>query len=131
MKKFLIVLAVLAVAGFFGYKKLDSRALEAHSRERVEGMLKGLQAGTLADEQEAMGYWRIGHPEPASDANANAFARFRGEGQLGEVKSFTIVSTQLIPASSATGRSVEISATINGKPVRLRAKHKQPLEWIP
>ncbi len=130
MRKFLIIMAVLAVAAFFGYKKLDGRALEANSRTRVESMLKNLQSGSLADEQEAMGYWRIGHPEAASESNVNAFARFRNEGPLGEVKSFAIVSTQLTPASSATGRSVEITVDVNGKPLRLRARHKEPLEWI-
>ena len=130
MRKFLIVIAVLAVAGFFGYKKLDGRALEENSRTRVEGMLTSLRSGSLADEQEAIGYWRVGHPEAASEANANAFARFRAEGPLAEVKSFTIVSTQLIPASSADARSVEITVDVNGKPLRLRARHKQPLEWI-
>ena len=130
MKKFLIVIAVLAVAVFFGYKRLDGRALEANSRGRVEGMLKSLQSGTLADEQEAIGYWRVGHPEAANEANANAFARFRAEGALGVVTSYAVVSSVLVPGSSADTRSVEIAVNINGKPFRLRARHKQPLEWI-
>ena len=92
MKKFLIAVVVLAAAGLVGFKKLDNSAFERNSRLRVENMLKNLQTGRLADEQEAIGYWRVGHPEAATEASVSAFARFRAEGSLGEVKSFSIVS---------------------------------------
>lgn len=130
MKKFLIVTVVLAAVGFVGFKKLDNSALERSSKQRVEGMLKGLQSGSLADEQDAIGYWRVGFPEATTEAATNAFGRFRSEGGLAEVKSFSVVSTQLVPGTDTVARAVEVTAEINGKTVRLRARHKQPLEWI-
>ena len=66
----------------------------------------------------------------ATEAATNAFGRFRSEGGLAEVKSFSVVSTQLVPGTDTVARAVEVTAEINGKTVRLRARHKQPLEWI-
>ncbi len=130
MKKFLLVVVALALVGFQGYKILDRRAFEENSRKRVQGMFDSLRTGVLADEQEAIGYWRVGHPEASNEENANAFARFRSAGKLGAIQSFELVSSQVVAASDSYARSVEITCEVNGKTLRLRARHHQPLEWI-
>jgi len=130
VKKFLLAVVVLALVGFQGYKVLDRRAFEENSRKRVQSMFDSLKTGVLADEQEAMGYWRVGHSEVANEENASAFARFRAAGKIGTVQSFEIVSSQVVGASDTYARSVEITCEVNGKTLRLRARHHQPLEWI-
>jgi hypothetical protein len=129
MKKLILAVVVLAVAGFQIYKVTDRKAFEENSRKRVLSMMESLQRDTIPDEQDAIGYWRIGHPEVAREENVNAFARFRATGGLGPVKTFSIVSSQLVDASDTYARYVEITCMVNGKQLRIRARHHQPLEW--
>ncbi len=93
-------------------------------------MFDNLKSGSLADEQDAIGYWRIGHPEVANSESVAAFGRFRSEGSLGAIQSFSLVSSQVVAASDSYARSAEVTCQVNGKTVRIRARHKQPLEWI-
>lgn len=130
MKKFLIFVVVLAIVGFQGYKILDRRAFEENSRKRVEGMFENLKSGNLADEQDAIGYWRVGHPEAASQDSVNSFARFRSAGNFGAVQSFGIVSTETGAASDSYARYIDLTCQVNGKTLRIRARHHQPLEWV-
>lgn len=129
MKKFLVVVIVLGFAAFYGYKILDRKADERHARERVSLMFERLKSGTLADEQDAIGYWRVGHPEVASEASANDFARFRGARQIGRVQSFNLVSSAVVEGSDAFQRHVDIVCNVNGRPLKIRATHGFPLEW--
>ena len=130
MKKFLIVVVVLGIVAVQGYKILDRKADERNARQRVSLMFERLKSGTLADEQDAIGYWRVGHPEAASQETANLFARFRGERNIGRVDSYSFVSSKLVEGGDASQRYVDIDCTVNGRPLRLRATHAFPLQWI-
>jgi hypothetical protein len=130
MKKFLVIVIVLGFAAFQGFKILDRKAEERNARERVSLMFERLKTGVLADEQDAIGYWRVGHPEPASDSSANEFGRFRSQGKLGRIESFTLVSSRLYELNDASQRHVDIVCTVNGRQVKIRAVHGLPLEWI-
>lgn len=130
MKKFLLIVIVLGFAAFQGYKILDRKADERNARQRVSLMFERLKSGTLADEQDAIGYWRVGHPEAATQESANEFERFRSEGKLGRVESFTLVSSQIVELGDASQRHVDIVCNVNGHPLKIRAVHAFPLKWI-
>lgn len=130
MKKFLLIVIILGFAAFQGYKVLDRKADERHARQRVSLMFERLKSGTIADEQDAIGYWRVGHPEPASEASANDFARFRGGRKLGRVESFTLLSSQIVERGDASQRQVDIICNVNGQQLKIRAVHASPLQWI-
>ena len=129
MKKFLLIVIVLGFAAFQIFKYTDRKAFEENSRKRVQAMFEGLQRGDTASEQDAIGYWRIGHTEAPSQDSVNGFARFRSAGSLGGVQSFSIVSTQLVDASDTYTRYVDVTCLVNSKTLRIRARHHQPLEW--
>lgn len=130
MKKFLLVVIVLGIAAFQGFKVLDRKADERNARQRVSLMFERLKSGTLADEQDAIGYWRVGHPEAASEGTANEFSRFRAEGKLGKVESFTLLSSQVVEGSDASQRHVDVVFDVNGQQRKIRAVHAFPLKWI-
>jgi len=130
MKKFLLIAIVLGFAAFQGFKVLDRRADERNARQRVSLMFERLKSGTLADEQDAIGYWHVGHPEAASEATANEFARFRADRKLGRIESFTLLSSQLVELSDASQRHVDIICNVNGTQLKIRAVHAFPLQWI-
>lgn len=130
MKRFLLIVIVLGFVAFQGYKVLDRKAEERNARQRVSLMFERLKSGTLADEQDAIGYWRVGHPEPATEASANEFSRFRSERNLGRVESFTLLSSQLVELGDASQRHVDIICTVNGHQLKIRAVHTFPLQWI-
>ena len=129
MKKFILFLVVAGVLAVQGYKILDRKADERNSRERISKMFERLQSGSLADEQEAIGYWRVGHPESASEETANAFARFRARKGLRKIETYAITSSHVVDGSGAA-RSIEFVCLVNGRELRIRARHGFPLEWI-
>jgi hypothetical protein len=130
VKKFLLFAAIVGIIVVQGYKVLDRKAEERNAHQRVSLMFERLKTGILADEQEAIGYWRVGHPESPSDETANAFAKFRGQRNLSRIESYSIVSSQLIEGNVALGRHVDFQCVVNGRPLRIRATHKLPLEWL-
>ncbi len=129
MKKFLLIVIVLGFVAFQGYKILDRKADERNARQRVSMMFERLKSGTLADEQDAIGYWHVGHPEAASEATANEFARFRAERKIGRVESFTLLSSKLVELGDASQRHVDIICDVNGQQLNIRAVHAFPLQW--
>ena len=130
MKRFLLFALVLGVLGFQGYKTLDRRADERNARERVSLMFERLKSGSLPDEQDAIGYWHVGHPETASTETANGFAKFRAQRNIGPVESYSIVSTRVSETGTAASRYVDVVCTVHGRDLKIRAVHKFPLEWI-
>jgi hypothetical protein len=130
VKKFLLVALILGVLGFQGYKVLDRKADERNARERVSLMFERMKSGSLPDEQDAIGYWHVGHPETASTETANGFARFRAQRNVGRVETYSIVSTQVSEGGIAASRYVDIVCVVNGRDLKIRAVHKFPLEWI-
>jgi hypothetical protein len=126
----LLAIVILGIAAVQIFKMTDRRAFEESSRKRVQLMLENLQAGGTSYEQDAMGYWRVGHPKTANEDKANDFARFRSQGGLGGVQSFSITSTKLNEATNTYDRYVEIAFVVNSKPLRVRAKQARPLEWV-
>ncbi len=130
MKKFLLIAVVLGVVAFQGYKILDRKAEERNARQRIATMFERLKGGTLADEQEAIGYWRVGHPEVPSEESVNLFARFRAKRGLGKIESYTVVSSRVAEGGDTSQRFIDFVCTVNGREVKIRARHGQPLEWI-
>ena len=130
MKKFLLFLVVVVVLGFQGYKVLDRRTEERSARERVSLMFERLKSGSVPDEQDAIGYWHVGHPETASTETVNGFAKFRAQRNLGRVDSYSITSSEVHEGDAARSRYVDIVCSVNGKDLKIRAVHKFPLEWV-
>ena len=130
MKKFLLFVVVVGIAAFQGYKSLDRKAEERNARERIGLMFERMKSGSVPDEQDAIGYWRVGHPETASGETANAFAKFRGERSLSRVDSYSIGSSQVVEGGDAAQRHVDVTCTVNGRELKIRAVHNFPLQWI-
>ncbi len=130
MKKILLFVVIAGVVVVQGYKVLDRKAEERNAQQRVSLMFERLKTGVLADEQEAIGYWRVGHPEATDESMVSAFSAFRKERGIGRVETFSIVSSQLFEGAEAQLRYVDFLCTVNGRQLRIRARHKLPLEWI-
>jgi hypothetical protein len=130
MKKLLVVL-VLGIAAFQVYKISERKTFESHTKKRVEGMLANLQKGRVADEQDAIGFWKIGRPMAPAESDSNEFANFRSRGGLGAVQSYSITSATYAPADSTEGEHVDVAFVVNGKPMKIRARPVGALEWAP
>lgn len=130
MKKILFVALVVVVAGVYGFRELDTRAFERHSRNRVQGMLASLQAGGRGGERDAVGYWRRGDPDGFDQDSYTSFRRFRDDHGLESIRSFEVVSAEVVAASDTFARSVVVRCRVDGRPVAFRARLNEPLEWI-
>ncbi len=134
MKKLVVFGVVVVAAVFFVklFKQTDMKAFETNTQTRVEKMFKNLESGNTADAQEAMGLWRVGHPELASEDIENAFLAFLAEKDLRrvKVKSYALVSTELIDGEDTVNRHIILACKVNGKKLKLKVRHKLPLEWV-
>jgi hypothetical protein len=130
VKKVLFVALVVIVAGAYGFRQLDTRAFEGHSRNRVQGMLASLQAEGLGGERDAVGYGRRGDPDAFDQDSYISFRRFRDDHPLESVRSFEVVSAEVVAASDTFARSVVVRCRVDGRPLCFPASLNEPLEWV-
>lgn len=132
VKKLLVVggLIALIVLGVRYFKHTDQKAFHDFSKDRVEKLFDNLKSGRTADEQDAMGYWRVGHPEPASSEKFTAFEKFMEKKNLPmRVQSYEYLSSELVDGDDVVNRYVRLTCRVDGRELAMIIRHKLPIEW--
>jgi len=132
LKKLVIIGGVIAVIvmGVGYFKKTDQRAFHEFSRARVQNLFDSLKSGGTADQQDAMGYWRVGHPEPASSEKFTAFEKFlEKKGVPMRVSSYEYLSSELVDGDDVVNRYVRLRCRVDGRELGMVIRQKLPIEW--
>ena len=132
--KKLIIVGVIIVAIIFGvqyFKKTDQRAFHTFSVERVQNLFDNLESGRTADQQDAIGYWRVGHPEATDEGKLTRFENFMNKKGLNsiKIKSYEYVSSELIDGDDVVNRYVLLRCKVEGRDLSMIIRHKMPIEW--
>lgn len=139
MKKLLIWLSVLAVVVIGGKRLADHMSHTAHERAattRVQALLDALKPG--GDFQAAFNMWYAGSPEGIGSvtqdqynmytAEMRAWLAQRGFGQ--SIEAYEIHGATMVrPPQGIEPSLVEVSCTIDGKAVVIRAVDGERLVW--
>ena len=133
MKKLIVVAAVI-IAIFFAFKlfkRMDTRAFESQSRQRVENVFNNLKSGRTSDEEYAIKAWLSGGKFLTITAkDQDDFMRFLAQEGLGRtISSFELLSSEVLDADDVHARSVKVKVRVNDKPLTLIVRFKQPIEW--
>jgi FtsZ-interacting cell division protein ZipA len=132
LKKLLIIAGLIAVIvfGVQYFKKTDQRAFHVNSKDRVQKLFDNMKSGRTADQQDAMGYWRVGHPETASSEKITAFERFLEKKDLPmQISSYEYVSSELVNGNDVVNRYVLLTCEVDGRELSMIIRHKMPIEW--
>jgi hypothetical protein len=132
VKKLVVIGGVIAliVFGVRTFKSTDQKAFHDFSIQRVQNLFDNLSSGNTADQQDAMGYWRVGHPEPANAEKWTAFERFMEKKDLPmRVASYDYVSSELVDGDDVVNRYVRLSCRVDGRELGMIIRHKMPIEW--
>ena len=132
--KKLIIVGVIIAAIVFGvqyFKKTDQRAFHTFSVDRVQKLFDNLQSGGTADQQDAVGYWRVGHPEATNESNLTMFENFMEKKGLSSIKvgSYEYVSSELVDGDDVVNRYVRLDCRVEGRDLSMIIRHKTPIEW--
>lgn len=127
---FVAVVVALIVFGVRYFKDTDQGAFHEYSKDRVQNMFDNLKSGQSADMQDAMGYWRVGHPEPASQDQLAKFESFLGrKGLSRQVRSYEYVSSELVDGDDVTNRYVLLRCRVDGHDLGVIVRHKTTIQW--
>lgn len=133
MKKLVIAVAVVVavVLGVKYFKRMDTRAFETQSRARVENVFNNLKSGRSSDEEGAIKAWLSGGTMLAISAkDQDDFMRFlEKKGLKRTISSFELLSSEVERAEDVNARHVEVKVRVDGKPLTLIVRYKQPIEW--
>lgn len=132
LKKLLIIgcLVALIIFGVRYFKNTDQQVFHEVSVDRVQKMFDNLESGRTADKQDAMGYWRVGHPEGASQEILAAFEAFlEKKGLPRQIQSYEYVSSELIDGDDMVNRYVLLKCRIEGWDLSMIIRHKIPIQW--
>jgi hypothetical protein len=132
LKKLIILGAAIAGVVLFVqfFKSTDERAFHDYAKDRVQKTFDSLKSGKIADQQDAIGYWRIGHPEPATEGALNSFEKFLAEKQLTlRVGSYQYVSSEVVDGEDQVNRSVRLVCMVDGKRLTLTVRQGHALDW--
>lgn len=124
------VLIALIVFGVRYFKNTDQNVFHEVSRDRVQNLFDNLKSGRSADMQDAMGYWRVGHPEAASQEQLAKFESFLGKKGLSrQVNSYEYVSSELVDGGDVVNRYVLLKCRIEGHDLAMIIRHHMPIQW--
>jgi hypothetical protein len=132
MKK-LLVLALVAAAIFFGFKKLFFPDYKTQAERRLHTMLDDMKEGTgVGPKQEtAIALWYAGQNrlDNASLSTAsNQFDHWRQEKDLyRKFDTFSIDSGEEV--KEAPDPTAIFSVTIDSKPYKIRVVKARPMQW--
>jgi hypothetical protein len=132
MKRLVVIggIAALVVFGVQYFKKTDRKAFQEHSKERVQKLFDNLKSGRTADQQDAVGYWRVGHPEGTTEAKLQDFERFLKEKNIPmKIKSYEFVSSELVEGEDVVNRYVLLNCKVDDRSLSMMIRHKTPIRW--
>jgi hypothetical protein len=139
MQKLLIwvsIMLVVVVGGKFIYDSLDKGAYENSASTRVQGFLDGIKQG--GDFEEGFNMWLRGSTTGMGSISQDEYNMYVGQlnAMLRErelpnrISSYEITGTTLIKGREGLEPAiVDVSCTIDGKPVVIHAVEGQPLSW--
>jgi len=132
LKKLVMVGVVvgLIIYGVKYFKETDQRAFHQYSVERVEKVFANLDSGAISDEEEAIAYFFVGHPAPASEDSEKAFLKFlKDKGLSKKNGSYEYISSELVDGDDVLNRYVSLKGKIQGHELTIRIYNKYPLQW--
>jgi len=132
LKKLVFVGVVigLIIYGVKYFKETDQRAFHEHSVNRVEMVFANLESGSISDEEEAIAYFFVGHPDPASEDSEKAFLQFLGEKSLSKKNgSYEYISSELVDGNDVLNRFVRLKCKVQGRELTMNIYNKAPLMW--
>ena len=139
MQKILVWIGILLVVVVGGKYVVDHMSTGAHENTatlRVEGFLDGMIPG--GDFQEAFNMWLLGTPSGLGTIRQDQYNAYVGEigtwmaerGLGNRIKTYEINGATLVkPAEGIEGSVVDVSCTIDGKAVVIRAVERERLTW--
>lgn len=139
MQKLLIWLSILLVVGIGGKYVIDHMSTSAHENTatlRVQDFLEGMKPG--ADFEEAFNMWLMGSPNAMGNITQDQYNMYVQEMRawLAQkklppgVQSFEIHGATLIsPPDGLEPSVVDVSCTIDGTAVVIRAADGRRLTW--
>lgn len=127
---FIGILVALIVYGVKYFKQTDQHAFHELSKERAQKMFDNLKSGRSADQQDAIGYWRVGHPEGTDQVNLQAFKHFlETKGLSMDVQKYEYVSSELFSGDDTANRFVRLECKADGHKLSMDIRFKEPIEW--
>lgn len=139
MQKLLIwlsIVLVIVVGGKYLYENLDRGAYENSASTRVQGFLDGIKPG--GDFEEGFNMWLMGGQSGIGNITqdqynmyVNQMNAWLAQRKLGSrIQSYEITGTTLIRGRDGLEPAVvDVSCTIDGKPVVIHAVEGEPLSW--
>lgn len=129
--KNLVVIGVV-IAGIFVALKLfrgtDVNAFHNMAKERVETIFVNLQDG--ADQQKAIGFWRKGGNEPATEGALDSFEKWLAKKNLKmKIESYNYVSSDVVDGEDVLNRYVIVNFRVDGRPFSVQVRQGSPVEW--
>jgi hypothetical protein len=139
MQKLLIwlsIILVVVVGGKYLLENMDRGAYQNAASTRVQAFLDGMKPG--GDFEEAFNMWLLGGQSGmgtitqdqynAYVAQINAWMAKRKLGN--RIESYEITGTTLVRGRDGLEPAVvDVSCTIDGKPVVIHAVEREPLSW--
>ena len=132
LKKLVMVAVVigLIIYGVKYFKETDQRAFLAFSVDRVENVFANLESGSISDEEEAIAYFFVGHPAPASEDSETAFLQFlKDKGLSKKNGSYEYISSELVDGDDVLNRFVRLKCKVQGRELTMNIYNKAPLIW--
>lgn len=139
MKKLLVWLSVLAVVVIGGKQIVDHMSHTAHesaATARVQAFLEGLKPG--GDFQAAFSMWYAGRPEGIGSITQDQYNMYTAEmhawlaqrGLGNSIGGYEIHGATMVrPSQGIEPSLVEVSCTVDGKALVIRAADGQRLAW--
>ena len=121
----LVVVVVIAVAGWYAWKNFQQKAPLDQANERVMSMLDAKARG---EDQTALCMWAAGKaflPIEEISANSNRFDSFVRSTGMGKPQSYEITGTEKVGAES-----VQVTIQLDGKTLTLKVTPTIPMEIV-
>lgn len=120
----------LLIYGVKYFKETDQGAFHKVSVDRVEKLFANLESGAISDEEEAIAYFFVGHPAPASQDSEKAFLEFLNEKGLSKKNgSYEFISSELVDGDDVLNRYVRLECKVQGHKLTMNIYNKAPLMW--
>jgi hypothetical protein len=131
--KKLMILAVI-IAGVFValrlFKQTDVAAFDSSSKIRVQAIFDNLTGGPDADPQKAIGFWRIGGNEAATDASLTSFEKWLARKNLTmKVGSYEFLSSRVENGEDVVNRYAIVTFRVDGRTLSVEVRQGSPVEW--
>ena len=131
--KKLAILAVIIAGVFFAvrfFKGTDVKAFHDMSKQRVQTIFDNLKGGPDADRQKAIGFWRKGGNEPATDGSLTSFEKWLARKNLKmKIGTYEYVSSRVENGGDVVNRYAVVTFRVDGRRLTVNVRQGSPVEW--